>query len=178
MVPVWTTHDRSCVQADSEFLCALALLRCGRSEGYTTARAPSPAASRSTHSDVDGEGVLAVSLYDDGLSERRIRNSTQRICAAILKDKGDGVCQVCTSLVGRSPLAICARDFWRVSDKPVVCAFDDCSELVVHASAFYSDARCQRAKRSEFLSRRATVSCDAGYSFPVRRGVRYDDARR
>ncbi len=105
----------------------------GRFEDCTTARALSLAASRSTRSDVDDEGVLAVSLYDDSLSERRIWYSTQRIFAAIFKDESDGLCEICTSLGGRASLTICARDLWRVRDKPVVCAFDDCSELVVHA---------------------------------------------
>lgn len=120
---------------------------------------------------------LAVSLYDDSLSERRIRNSTQRIFAAILEDESDGLCEIGTRLGGRTSLTICARDLWRVRDKPVVGAFDDCSELVVHAlSILLRCADTTACSRSAGCFRNATASRDAGYGMAMHAAEALDES--
>ena len=80
------TRGKSCARADSEFPDAEVQLRCDRSVDLTRARALSLAVSGSSRSDASVEVVLAVSLYDNSLSDRRFWYAAERVLSPIFEN--------------------------------------------------------------------------------------------
>jgi hypothetical protein len=79
-------RGKSCVRADSELPDAEVQLQCDRSVDLTRARALSLAVSGNSHSDASVGAVLAVSLYDNSLSDRGLRYAAESVLPPIFEN--------------------------------------------------------------------------------------------
>lgn len=86
MDPGSIVRGRFCARADSEFPDAVVQLRCGRLGDLTRVRALSPAASGNSRSDADAEVAHVVSLYDNGLSDRRLWYAAESVLPPIFEN--------------------------------------------------------------------------------------------
>jgi hypothetical protein len=72
------------------------------------------------------------SWHDDRFSDSLGRNSSQRVFAAVLKNKLDGRSETFAALFNGAALPVRAGNLWTVGDISIAIALNDGSKLIVH----------------------------------------------